>query len=110
MFEVVFTQVWWRYDGASDDWFTHLYHWFNLLEGCAWLVVAGLILRRFLCHRKSRLEIVYAVAFVTFGLTDFQESLEQSSWLIWIKLVNLVGLILLRRRMMTKHYPSARVY
>lgn len=110
MFEAVFTHVWWRYDRASSDWFSHLYHWFNLLEGCVWLVVAGLILRRFLEHRRSRLEIVYAVAFTMFALTDFQESLEQSSWLIWGKLMNLVVLYLLRKRIMSKYYPSARVY
>lgn len=110
MFEAFFAHVWWRYDGAFGDWFTHLYHWFNLLEGCVWLVVAGLILWRFRNHRQSRQEVVYAAAFLTFGLTDFQESLEQSSWLIAIKLVNLIVLYFLRKRIMSKYYPSARVY
>ncbi len=72
---------------------------------CTWLV-----LRRFLTHRKSRSEISYAVAFLTFAITDFVEAWEQSSWLIWLKLLNLIVLFQLRRTIMSRYYPTAKLY
>jgi len=110
MIEIIFTRVWWKYDSASADWFTHLYHWFNFLEGCIWLVIAALIAWRFLKHRQTAFEVAYSLAFLTFAVTDFQESFEQSSWLIWLKIGNLIALFLLRRRVMLKHYPAARIF
>ena len=110
MNESIFARTWWTYDSAADDWFTHLYHWFNLLEGCIWLGIAILVMVRFLRHRRTSLEVVYALAFCAFALTDFREAWEQSTWLIGIKLLNLILLFRLRQWTMSKHYPAARIY
>lgn len=108
--EIVFIRSWWRYTPNDGQWFTAIYHWFNIAEGIAWVVCSGLVFRRYLTHRRSRLEICYAVAFLTFAITDFKEAYEQSSWLIWLKLLNLIVLFLLRHRVMTHHYPAAKLY
>jgi hypothetical protein len=108
--EIIFVRTWWRYTPEDGHWFTVIYHWFNIVEGCAWVVCAGLVFRRFLTHRKSRSEIVYAFAFLTFAVTDFAEAWAQSSWLIWLKLVNLIVLFQLRRTIMSRFYPAAKLY
>ena len=108
--EIIFIRTWWQYTPDDVQWFTAIYHWFNLAEGCAWVVCSWLVFRRFLIHRKSRSEICYAVAFLTFAITDFVEAWEQSSWLIWLKLVNLIVLIQLRRTIMSRYYPTAKLY
>lgn len=109
LLEIVFTRTWWTYVPGDGQWFSFLYHWFNILEGFAWAVFAILVVRRYLLHRYSQLEPWYAVAFVTFAATDFREAWEQSSWLIWLKLVNLVVLFLVRRAVMAR-YPNAKIY
>lgn len=108
--DVLFTRTWWRYTPGDGRWFTAWYHWGNILEGCAWVVFAALVLRRFLTHRNSRLELAYALVFATFAVSDFVEAWQQSSWLIWLKLVNLAGLLWLRHTVMTRFYPAAKVY
>ena len=75
-----------------------------------WILCAGLVLRRFLIHRKSAAEIYYAIAFLTFAITDFAEAWEQSSWLIWLKLLNLIVLFQLRRTIMSWYFPTAKLY
>ena len=107
--ELVFWHTWWSYIPDSTDWFSLVYHWFNIAECVAWVVFSLLVLIRFWTHRKSRLELWYAAAFVAFAITDFREAWEQSSWLIWLKLVNLILLLWLRRIIMTRHYPAARL-
>lgn len=108
--KIIFIHTWWQYTPDDGQWFTAIYHWFNIAEGVAWVVCSGLVFRRYLAQRRSRLEICYAVAFLTFAMTDFREAWEQSSWLIWLKLLNLLALFLLRRRVMTDHYPGAKAY
>ena len=108
--EIIFVRTWWRYTPEDGQWFTAIYHWFNIAEGCAWILCAGLVLRRFLTHRKSPSEIHYAIAFLTFAVTDFAEAWEQSSWLIWLKLLNLIVLFQLRRMIMSRYYPAAKLY
>ena len=107
--DILWFRTWWSYRG-SNDWPSIAYHAFNLLEGLAWLVFCGLVLRR--RHRQSRtsLELWYAVAFLTFGLSDFREADYQQSWLIWLKAINLVALFWLRHRVITRLYPGSRVY
>jgi hypothetical protein len=56
-------------------------------------------------HRAS-----VAVAFLTFGLTDFREAYELASWLVWIKLLNLIALYLLRRIVMKRYYPASKLF
>ena len=110
LFETIFVRTWWRYAPHDDQWFSFLYHWFNLTEAAAWFVFAALVMRRYRIHRHSSLEVWYAIAFLFFGLTDLREAWEQSSWLIWIKLINLIVLAWLRRAVMTRYYRSAKVY
>ena len=108
--EFVFKHIWWTWNPEDRQWFSIVYHWFNLLEGVIWLILAGLVLRRWLRHRNSRIEIAYSIAFLAFAATDFREAWEQSSWLIWLKLLDLVILLWLRRVVMRRWYPTARVY
>ncbi|WP_337176647.1 hypothetical protein [Paludisphaera sp.] len=82
---------WWTYVPRSATWIEHATHGFNLFEGAAWVVFAGLVLTRWARHRRSRVEPVYALAFLTFGLTDFREAYALDSWLIAVKLVNLIS-------------------
>ncbi len=108
--EMLFTQTWWSWNPQDDQWLSLVYHWFNIFEGAAWIVFAGLVLRRFVKNRKSQLEIGYSIAFLVFAMTDFREAWEQSSWLIWLKLMNLIVLLWLRRAVMRRWYPEAKVY
>jgi hypothetical protein len=108
--KILFTKTWWTWDPRDDQWFSVGYHWFNNFEGVAWLVLAGLVFLRYMKHRNSLLEIGYTAAFITFAVTDFREAWEQSSWLIWLKLVNLRALFWIRGNVMRRWYPGARVY
>jgi len=56
------------------------------------------------------LELLYAVAFVTFGASDFREAIALETWLILAKGVNLVALVWLRRTVLTRCYPTSRTY
>ena len=110
LFEIVFVRIWWIYDAEEPLGFSACYHWFNILEGLVWLVFSALVLLRFLRHRQSRIELCYFALFAAFGVSDFVEAWQQSSWLIWLKLINLSGLVWTRERVMRRHYPEARVY
>ena len=108
--EWLWTHTWWRFDPSADPWHAVPYHCFNLVEGLIWLVEAILVYARFRRHRYSVIECGYAVAFVTFALTDFREAFVLQSWLIWLKLINLIALLLLRRHVMKRFYPQSRVF
>lgn len=110
IFDILCTHTWWAWIPGDRSWHSLFVHWFNLFEGTAWWGFGGLVLRRFLRYRKSPLELVYAAAFVIFGLTDFVESYALTSWLIHVKLLNLVALWRLRRLVMRRHYPESRVF
>lgn len=111
--EIVFVRTWWRY-GYEPTLFDSVYHWFNLLEAMAWFVFAGLVwIRSLFANRSGKRRVaegMYSIAFVAFGLTDLWEAWQQSSWLIWIKLINLCLLALLRRHVMRAYYPNAKLY
>lgn len=108
--DLLFFKTWWRYDPRESPWVFIPYHIFNLFEGCAWVVFAGLVLYRSLRNQRSRLEFWYALAFFTFGLTDFREAYALSSWLIWLKLVNLLALLKLRAAVIRRFYPASKLY
>ena len=108
--DTLFIKTWWRYDAEHATWFDSIYRAFNLFEGCAWIYLAILVLKRFFSHRKSVAEVCYSLAFVAFALTDFREAVAQSAWLVWLKVFILIILFLIRKHVMTVHYPSARVY
>lgn len=103
------TKTWWTYR-AGDGWFGLLYSWFNVVEGCLWILLAGLVLRRFWKHRRSTLELFYALAFLAFGLTDFQESYRLTLWLILAKGINLAVLLGLRQYVLRHFYPQQKTY
>ena len=108
--EIVFVRIWWTYSAEEPFGFSACYHWFNILEGLVWLAFSALVLLRFLRHRRTRIELCYCVLFAAFGTSDFVEAWQQSSWLIWLKLFNLYGLVRAREHVMRRHYPEARVY
>lgn len=105
----IYTRIWWQWDPAAADGFSTIYHWFNLFECAAWLMFAGLVLRRWKAFHNSKWELTYAAAFAVFGLTDAIEAWQQSTPLILFKLVNLIVLLLLRRRVM-RLYLDARLF
>lgn len=108
--DLLWLRVWWKYPDPHDPWFSIPYHAFNLFEGTCWVAIGALVLRRFLRFRRASLEILYALAFLTFGLTDFREAYALTSWLVWVKLVNLIALIWLRTLAIRRWYPGSRLY
>jgi hypothetical protein len=108
--EFLFLETWWVYDPRTPTVHAVFTHWFNLFEGTVWLVFAGLVAGRYVRFRRSLIELLYAAAFGLFGLTDFREAYCVQSWLLWVKLVILVGLFALRRTVMRRFYPDSRVY
>ncbi|MDG3004690.1 hypothetical protein [Paludisphaera mucosa] len=101
---------WWTYAPRTATWIEHATHGFNPFEGTAWVVFAGLVLARFVRRGRSRVEVVYALAFFTFGLTDFREAYALDSWLIGIKALNLVALFGLRAHVIRRCHPEGRLY
>lgn len=99
---------WWTYRRGVEPWFDVPYHTFNLFEGMAWVILAGLIIRRHFRFRRSRIEWPYAAAFFTFGLTDFWEAYAIGLALVCVKLANLAALIRLRSLVIRRHYPGSR--
>lgn len=68
------------------------------------------MLARFWRQRRSGLELLYALAFVTFGLSDLYEAWRLESWLLLAKGVNLAALLALRRHILRRFYPQSKVY
>ena len=106
--ELLLTHAWWRYNPAQP--LSHAYHYFNLVEGAVWMIFAGLVIGRFARHRKSFLELFYAVAFLSFGVTDFVESYRLTSGLLLMKGANLAILLWLRAEVIRRFYPESKVY
>ena len=105
--------TWWSYAGSEDPLHAEIYRWINIVEGLFWvgLAVAALLRSyRQPSEKRSKIEWAYAAAFLCFGLTDFREAIALQTWLIWIKLINLIVLIVLRKRVMKTLYPEAKVY
>jgi hypothetical protein len=99
----------WVYD-PTGDLSVHIYSWVNRIEGVFWLAFAGLVLARFLRHRRSALELAYALAFLTFGLSDFVEAFIVQPWLILFKGINFAAIIVLRWIVIGRYYPESRTY
>jgi hypothetical protein len=106
--ELLLTRTWWSYQPTNPG--HALYHWFNLVEGCFWLLFAAIVLARYFKHRQSQLEVWYAAAFVAFGLSDFCEAYVLTSWLIWAKGGILLAIVLLRRIVLRRFYPQQRAF
>jgi hypothetical protein len=101
---------WWVWNAESAGPGDYVYRWFNLFEAGAWFVFAGLVARRWINHRHSILEPVYAAAFVAFGLTDVAEAWQQSLPLLTLKGIVLAALLVLRHRVRQQWYPASRIY
>lgn len=108
--DLLWFRVWWEYPRPHDSWVSVAYHGFNLFEGACWVVFGILVVRRYLVSGRSALEILYALTFLSFGGTDFREAYVLQAWLIWVKLVNLIGLLMLRRLSMKYWHPESRLY
>jgi hypothetical protein len=103
-------RTWWTYRSGNPSWFEIPYHAFNLFEGAVWVILSGLVLHRFHKWRHSPVEVVYALAFFTFGLTDFREAFALESWLIWLKAANLLVLLWLRSLVISRYYRESKLY
>ncbi len=108
--DLLWTREWWSYRPGDRSLYARFYHPFNLFEGTTWLVFAALVLWRRSRGSRSRLELGYALAFFSFGLTDFREAYSLTSWLVWAKLANLIALVRLRAEVIRRHYPASKVY
>lgn len=109
-FDLLIFHTWWAWDPAQPSWNSVATHWFNLLEGGCWWGIAISVWRRFARSHCHPVEIGYGLAFATFGLTDFVEAQVLTSWLLWLKLANLLALWRLRRFVLARCYPHSRTY
>ena len=109
VYEFLITQTWWIYQPKAA-WYTQTYHWMNLAEGTAWLIFSVLVMGRYFRNRNSSLELLYSLAFFTFGLTDFREAYILESWLILVKGLNLAILLYLRSLVIRRYYPQSQMY
>ena len=73
------TTPWWTWDPRSAGVWDCVYRGFNMIEATVWVTLGGLVLARWVRNRNSRLEVVYAMTFIAFGLTDFAEAWRQSA-------------------------------
>jgi hypothetical protein len=103
-------RTWWAYPSRNASAFDVIYHFFNLFEATVWVILSCLVLRRFLRYRHSSVEVLYALAFFTFGLTDFREAYVLQSWLIWLKAANLAVLLWLRHLVISRYYRESKLY
>ena len=90
-----------------------IYRGINLIEGVFWVgFCVAVLLRHFRQPKDQRgsIEWAYAAAFLCFGFTDFREAIALQSWLIWVKLFNLIILLWLRKRVMKTFYPDSKMF
>jgi len=105
--------TWWSYADSEDPLHAVIYRGINLIEGACWVGLAVAVLVRRAKQpedQRSSIEIAYALAFFIFGLTDVREAVSLQSWLIWLKLVNLITLLWIRHRVMKTLYPEGGVF
>lgn len=113
LFHWLWLHTWWSYAGSEDPLYANIYRGINLVEGLSWFGFAAAVIRRCLRQAKEKrggIEWAYALAFVGFGLTDFREAVALQSWLIWVKLANLILLLWLRKRVMKTRYPESKLF
>jgi hypothetical protein len=110
---ILFWQTWWSWSRADNEpytWIDIACRDFNFVEAACWFLFAAFVLLRWQKYRRSSLELGYALAFVLFGVSDLIEAWFLTSWLLWWKAINLVALYLLRRSVMRRFYPDAKVF
>ena len=109
---ILFFETWWSWARNANEpysWTDIACRSFNFVEASAWFIVAGLVFHRWRRNRQSTLELWYTLALILFGISDLIEAWFLTSWLLWWKGVNLVALFYLRRIVMRRFYPDARV-
>jgi hypothetical protein len=97
----------------QDYSFTNVYfyiQWFNVIEALTWFSIAFLIVKRFKSQGQSAFEILYAVCFLIFGLTDCFEAWSFHNWLILFKWFNLLAVLYFRSLVLRKWYQNSKVY
>ncbi|MGB1125971.1 MAG: hypothetical protein ACPG4Q_12260 [Phycisphaeraceae bacterium] len=105
--------TWWSYAGSEDPLHANIYRGINIVEGLFWVGFTIAVLRRHFkqtAEKRGSIEWPYAAAFLCFAITDFREAVALQSWLIGLKLVNLIVLLWLRHRVMKTLYPKAKLY
>lgn len=107
--DLLWNHTWWQFL-PNESGYSLPYHWLNLIEGSIWILLAALVLVRYLRHRNSKWELWYAFAFLLFGLSDYREAYALQTWLIWAKGINLLTLFYLRRLLIRRYYPTSRTY
>jgi hypothetical protein len=110
MWQELLTNPWWTYDPATVSGWGRAYRWFNIGEAAVWLVFAVLVVNRWRRRRHSPVELLYGVAFATFGLTDIREASVISATVVLVKGANLAALLWLRAQVMRRWYPENRLY
>ena len=113
VFRILWFETWWSWSrpaGKPYLWTDIACRGFNFVEATAWFLFAALVLYRWWRHRRSSLELWYALAFVLFGLSDLIEARWLTSWLLWWKGANLVALFRLRRTVLRRYYPDSRLF
>lgn len=111
--QVLWFETWWTWSRPETEpylWSEIAGHYFNYVEALAWFLFAGFVFFRWLRHRHSFVEILYALGFVTFGISDWIESERLTSWLLWWKGANLGMLLWLRHTIKSKWYPTAKIF
>ena len=103
-----FIEPWWVYGETDGAIISEIYHWFNISEGCIWLICSMFVFVRYIKYRNSFMEVFYATAFITFAISDFIEAQQMSFWLAAAKSANLIILIYLRYTLHTRYYPTAK--
>lgn len=81
---------------------------FNAVEALAWFAFAVIVFYRWRRNRKTKLEVVYSVLFLVFGLSDVMEIIAYPLWLLVAKGAILAGLLLTRRHLIRAHYVGKK--
>jgi hypothetical protein len=88
-----------------------VYSWyvgFNAFEASAWFAFCLFVASRFALHRKTWYEILYALSFLVFGVSDLMEIYQTTVGLLIVKGIILAS-ILACRKVVLVYYPLAKV-
>lgn len=105
--KALWNKPWWIFDPETAGLWGHLYRGFNIFEGIVWIVFALIVIFRYKKSGESSWEIVYAITFFLFGLTDFREATVQSAPLVLVKGFILILLLRLRHFVIKNCYTDA---
>ncbi|MCC6126520.1 MAG: hypothetical protein IT426_16290 [Pirellulales bacterium] len=78
---------------------------FNAFEACAWFCFGLFVAGRFFARRKTWYEILYALSFLAFGISDLMEIHRTTVGLLLTKGIILAS-ILACRKVVLQFYPQ----